>query len=110
MAILLLNTLESRQVKKEKVATITKEKEGVIVEVDYNNKLDSDTCVCRVVGYLPIKYIDPFADSYQVRLTKEEHDAYIKDGVVTIERATGTYLLKDGVMTIANNYNVALVR
>lgn len=110
MAILLLNTLESRQLKKEKVTTFTKEKEGVIVEVDYTKKLDSNTCECKVVGYLPIKYIDPFAESYQVRLTKEEHDLYIKDGVVIIERATGTYILKDGVMTISSEYNIALVR
>ena len=104
--ILLLNTLESRQLKKEGQSQVMRN--GQIIELVY----DKTTKEAKIVNVVKesVSYIDPFAFDYELRLTQEEHKILKETGSVVCERAKCNYLVTaEGAFPMVD-YDIIYVR
>ena len=107
--ILLLNTLESRQLKKE--GGLIVERNGLKITLDYDKKREEEERA-QIVGVenVGVKWVDPYATAYDVKLTQQESKEYHTTGKVVIERADNTYLLENGVCVPMLTYKKVYVR
>lgn len=104
--ILLLNTLESRQLKKEGVIEVSRNGQMLTLEYDKQTK---SAKIINVVK-MGISYIDPFAYDYELRLTQEEHKILKETGSVVCERAKCNYLVTaEGAFPMVD-YDIIYVR
>lgn len=103
---LLLNTLESRELKREGIITI--ERLGQKITLSYDKKLE-DPAVVVNVERVALPYCDPFAFDYVVRLTQEESKELKQNGVVIVKRANATYEVnQNGCFTLAEYTDIVV--
>lgn len=104
--ILLLNTLESRQLKKEGILEVLRNGQKITLEYDKTTK---SAKILNVVK-MGVAFIDPFESDYELRLTQEEHKALIENGSVVCERAKCSYLVNaEGAFPMVD-YDIIYVR
>lgn len=104
--ILLLNTLESRQLKKEGILEVVRNGQKLTLEFDKTTK---SAKIINVVK-MGVSYIDPFACDYELRLTQEEHKELVANGSVICERAKCSYLVNaEGAFPMVD-YDIIYVR
>lgn len=107
--ILLLNTMESRQLKKDGVLTV--ERNGLRITLDYDKKREEEERA-QIIGVenVGVKWCDPFAENYAVRLTQAESKEYHTNGKVIIERTDNTFILENGICVPMLTFKKVYVR
>ncbi len=111
MAIKLLNTLESREVKKarkEGLQNVVIDFKDVVLNI--STTITNNIASCEVVEIKPVTWVNPYEVEYDVKLTQAEAKEYKEKGEVIITRATGTYILKGGICKPLLDYSQAFVR